>query len=87
MPTLKLNYGDDFFFQEDNSTVHKAKVVQDFTTNAKIKILQWPAKSPDLNIVEDIWKMLSNDIYDGPQFQNTKYLKERINDFILNFIC
>ena len=85
VPTLKLNYGDDFFFQEDNSSVHKAKVVQDFTTNAKIKILQWLAKSPDLNIVEDIWKLLSNDIYDGSQFQNTKDLKERISDVILNF--
>ena len=72
MPTLKLNYGDDFFFQEDNSSVHKAKVVQDFMTNAKIKILQWPAKSPDLNIVEDIWKLLSNDIYDEPSFRTPK---------------
>ena len=71
VPISKLNYGDDFFFQEDNSLVHMAKVVQDFMTNTKIKILQWPAKSLYLNIVEDIW----NDIYDGPQFQNTKDLK------------
>ena len=64
-------------FINDNLICSKAKVVQDFTTNAKIKILHRPAKSPDLNIVEDIWKLLSNDIYDGPQFQNTKDLKER----------
>ena len=32
--------------------------------DSAIKIIEWPAKSPDLNIVEDIWKMLSNDVYD-----------------------
>ena len=36
-------------------------------------------------MVEDFWKLLSNDIYDRPQFQNTKDLKEMINDVILNF--
>ena len=37
-----------------------------------IKIIEWPAKSPDLNIVEDIWKMLSNVVYDGPQLKISK---------------
>jgi len=85
VPISKLNYGDDFFFQEDNSSVHKAKSVQDFTSTSRINILPWPAKSPDLNIVEDIWKLLSTEVYDGPQFQNTKDLKEKINDVIMHF--
>jgi len=35
VPIMKLNYGEDIFFQEDNSAVHKARKVQNFL------ILQW----------------------------------------------
>jgi len=85
VPISKLNYGNDFFFQEDNCSVHKAKSVRTFMKESNIKVLDWPAKSPDLNIVEDIWKMLSTDIYDGPQFRKTSDLKERINGTILHW--
>jgi len=85
VPISKLNYGMDYFFQEDNCSVHKAKIIQNFMNTSKINILKWPAKSPDLNIVEDIWKMLSNDIYDGVQFKKISDLKEKINDIIFHF--
>jgi len=85
VPISKLNYGSHYFFQEDNCSVHKARVVQNFMKESQIKILDWPAKSPDLNIVEDIWKLLSTEIYDGPQFRNISDLKAKINDTITDF--
>jgi len=85
VPISKLNYGKDFVFQEDNSSVHKAKVVKDFMKRSEINILEWPPKSPDLNIVEDIWKLLSSDVYDGFQFKKTVDLKKKINEVILEF--
>jgi len=54
VPIIKLNNGDDYLFQEDNSPVHKAGKVQLFMKSAGIKVLKWPPKSPDLNIVEDV---------------------------------
>ena len=51
---IKLNYGNHFWFQEDNASVHKSKEVQKFMKNSGISILDWPAKSPDLNIIEDL---------------------------------
>ena len=46
--------------------------------DSKIKLLDWPSKSPDLNIVEKIWKMLSDIVYDAPQIKNIKDLEEKI---------
>ena len=83
VPIIKLNFGDDFILQEDNSTVHKARKVKDFMKLSKIRVIDWPSKSPDLNIVEDIWKKLSDMVYDGPQFKNKDELVIAINNSIL----
>ena len=79
IPISKLNYGDDFFFQEDNAPVHKAGIVKTFYKLSGIKVLEWPAKSPDINIVEDIWKIMSKIIYDGPQYQTKRLLAKSID--------
>ena len=73
---MKLNYGQNFYFQVDNCSVDKAKIVKDFMTKYNVNVLEWPAKSPDLNIVDDIWKMLSDIVYDRRSFENMKELKE-----------
>ena len=65
--------------------MYKAKLVQNFMVESNINILHWPTKSPYLNIVEDIWAMLSNDIYDGLQFKKICDLKARINETIFQF--
>lgn len=78
LPIISLNCCSDFYLQEDNSPVHKAKSVKDFMCKNGISVIQWPAKSPDLNIVEDVWKIISDRVYDGPQFNNIIELAESI---------
>ena len=46
VPMMKLSYGDDFVFQEDNSPVHKAGKVKDFMTASNITVLEGPLKVP-----------------------------------------
>ena len=41
-------------FQQDNAPCHKAKSITEWFEQNNIKILQWPARSPDLNPIEDI---------------------------------
>ena len=48
---MKLNYGNNFYFQEDNCSVHKAKIVQQFMAANHMNMFEWPSKYPDLNIV------------------------------------
>jgi len=84
VPILKLNFGDDFWLQEDNAPVHKSSKVKQFMKSSSIKILAWPARSPDLNIVEDIWNIISQKLYDGPQFLNVTQLTQKLKIVINN---
>lgn len=41
--------------------------------------MEWPAKSPDLNIIENVWGILARDVYaNARQFANVQELKNAI---------
>jgi len=78
VPIMKVNVKSDFYFQQDNCTVHKAKIVQEYLKSSNISTITWPSRSPDLNIVEDVWKMISDMVYDGPLFLNKAELEKKL---------
>ena len=44
---------------QDNAPPHRAIITKDFLADANIPILPWPAVSPDLNPIENVWAALS----------------------------
>jgi len=81
VPKLDREFGPKkYYFQQDNASVHTARQVREFMTANSIQILDWPARSPDLNLIENVWKMLSDIVYAGRQFENKQDLWRAIRE-------
>lgn len=75
------SHQNDYIFQQDNSPVHTAKRVTDYIKTQRIQTLEWPAKSPDLNLIEHVWADLKNTIYkQGNEYNSENDLLDAIRD-------
>jgi transposase len=73
---------EDILFMHDNDRKHTAKIVTDWLKEQKIETLNWPAQSPDLNPIENIWALLKKRLYSNYSTppSSIKELKKRIVD-------
>ncbi|KAG8232935.1 hypothetical protein J437_LFUL011044 [Ladona fulva] len=80
MPSVRILYPDHFIFQQDNSHVHTCKEAKNWFLENRIQQLSWPARSPDLNPIENIWGIMVREMKKKDRPLDAKKLLEDIED-------
>lgn len=50
--------GDNFVLMQDNARPHVARIVRHYLEDVGITTMNWPARYPDMNPIENLWDML-----------------------------
>lgn len=66
-------------FQQDNASIHVSRLSKEWFNRNNVNLLPWPAKSPDLNPMENAWAAMVRNIYrDNKQYHHIDELKAAI---------
>lgn len=84
VPYLESLPEDTYVFQQDNATIHVSRHTKEWFGARDIPLMVWPACSPDMNPIENLWSILARRVY-GPAsqrrvFHSVSDLKTRISE-------
>jgi len=64
----------------DNARYQRCRLVQDLAASLGIELLFLPSYSPNLNLIERLWKFVKGECLNGKYYDTFDAFKERIED-------
>ena len=75
IPSLTWYFGNHTeIFHQDNASCHALRIVMEYLDKNDILTMYWSPQSPDLNIIGNIWHMITRKLH-----KNTKFIKSEQN--------
>ena len=75
IPFLNQNPGT---LVHDNARPQTARLTQNYLTRHNVNVLQWPACSPDMNLIEHIWDVLGRRARENHVINNINGLRSAL---------
>ena len=95
LPFAEAIEGPFWIFQQDAASNHVANSTWEWFLQNGVNLMEWPANSPDLNPMENLWDISCRTVYaDGKQYNNIGELRksiisawENVNVSVLQNLC
>jgi len=62
LPFARLTFGHNFVYQDHNARPHRACPVVNLMETEGIEHMEWPAVSPDMNPIENLWSEVTRTV-------------------------
>ncbi len=75
---------DKIYVIIDNATYYKNAALKEYLKNSKIEQIFLPPYSPNLNLIERLWKFMKKEVINNEYYEKYSVFKQKILEFFDN---